>query len=59
MRDPKIDELEKAALKLGLKPILQLGAAYSKHPWKKTGVLLVDKKGSKKETIKMMAEELK
>jgi signal recognition particle subunit SRP19 len=59
VRDPKIDELEKAALKLGLKPILQLGAAYSKHPWKKTGVLLVDKKGSKKETIKMIAEELK
>jgi signal recognition particle subunit SEC65 len=46
-------------LKLGLKPILQAGAAYSKYPWRKTGVLLVDKKGSKTDVIKKIAAELR
>ncbi len=58
IRDPKIEDIEKVALKLGLKPVLKLGAAYSKYPWKKTGMLLVDKKGSKVEVINMIAEEL-
>ena len=59
IRDPKIEDIEKAALKLGLKPIHQPGAAYSKYPWRKTGVLLVDKKGSKAKVINMIAEELR
>ena len=59
VRDPQIDVIENAAKKLGLKPILQPGAAYSKHPWRKTGVLLVDKKGSKTEVVKMIAEALR
>ena len=59
VRDPKIEDIEKAALKLGLKPILQPGAAYSKYPWRRTGLLLVDKKGSKVEVINMIAEELR
>ena len=59
VRDPKIEDIEKAALKLGLKPILQPGTAYSKYPWRKTGVLLVDKKGSKTKVINMIAEELR
>jgi len=59
IRDPKIEELEMVALKLGLNPILQSGAAYSKYPWKKTGVLLVNKKGSKTKVINMIAENLK
>ena len=54
-----MEDIEKAAMKLGLKPILQPGAAYSKYPWRKTGVLLVDKKGSKLEVINMIAEELR
>jgi signal recognition particle subunit SRP19 len=58
-RDPKIEEIEKAALKLGLKPILQPNAAYSKHPWRKTGLVLVSKKGSKTKVINMIAENLK
>jgi signal recognition particle subunit SRP19 len=58
VRDPKIEDIEKAALKLSLKPILQAGAAYSKYPWRKTGVLLVDKKGSKTDVIKKIAVEL-
>jgi signal recognition particle subunit SRP19 len=59
IRNPKIEDIEKAALKLGLKPIIQPGAAYSKFPWRKTGVLLVDKRGPKAEIIKMLVEELR
>lgn len=59
IRDPKIEDIEKAALKLGLNPILQAGAAYSQYPWRKTGVILVDKKGSKTEIIKKIAVELR
>lgn len=59
IRDPKIEDIEKAAKKLGLKPVLQAGKAYSKYPWRRTGVILVDKKGSKVEVINMIAEELR
>ena len=59
VREPRIEDLEKAANKLGLKPILQAGAAYSKYPWSKTGALLVDKKGSKNDVIKKLAAELR
>jgi len=59
IRDPSIADIEKAALKLGLKPVLQPGKAYSKQPWRRTGVLLVDKKGSKTEILRMLAGELR
>ena len=59
VRYPSIEDVEKAAVKLGLKPILQPGLAYSKYPWRKTGVILVDKRGSKGEVLYMIAEALK
>ena len=59
VRDPSIEDVEKAAVKLGLKPILQPGLAYSKYPWRKIGVILVDKRGSKGEVLYMIAEALK
>jgi signal recognition particle subunit SRP19 len=59
IRDPKIENIEKAAVKLGLRPILKSGAAYSKHPWRKTGVILVDKKGSKTDVIRKISQELR
>jgi signal recognition particle subunit SRP19 len=58
VRDPKIEDIEKAAKKLSLKPVLQPGAAYSKQPWRRTGVLLVDKKAPKDKIIEMIAKEL-
>ncbi|MBN2334446.1 signal recognition particle protein Srp19 [Candidatus Bathyarchaeota archaeon] len=58
IRDPTADEIERAAAKLGLNPLLQPGA-YSKHPWKPTGVVLVDKKGSKTRVIEQILGELK
>jgi signal recognition particle subunit SRP19 len=59
IRDPKAEEIAKAAKKLGLNPILEPAATYSKQPWRPIGVVLVDKKGSKTRIINDIAEELK
>jgi signal recognition particle subunit SRP19 len=59
VREPKAEDIEKAARRLGLNPILEPAATYSKQPWKPVGVVLVDKKGSKTRIIKDIAEELK
>ena len=58
-RSPKVEELEKAAQILGLNPILEPGAAYSKYPWRRTGVVLVDKKGSKTQVLREIAKKLR
>lgn len=49
----------KAAEDLGLKPILNLGSAFSKYPWRKTGYVLIDKKGPKSELLKELAQRMK
>ena len=59
IRDPKAEDIETVAQKLGLNPILQPGKSYSKQPWKHTGVILVDKKGSKIEIINKIAGSLR
>jgi len=59
VRDPKAEDIEKAARRLGLNPILESAATYSKQPWRPIGVVLVDKRGSKTRIINDIAEELK
>jgi signal recognition particle subunit SRP19 len=59
IRDPKLDDLEKVSNKLGLNPIIQPDKRYSRKPWKRSGVVLVDKKGSKTEIIKNIAKSLR
>ena len=59
VRDPKAEDIEKAAKKLGLNPILEPAATYSKQPWRPVGVVLVDKKGPKTRIINDIAEEMK
>lgn len=59
IRDPKLDDLEKVSHKLGLNPIIQPDKRYSRKPWKRSGVVLVDKKGSKTEIIKNIAKSLR
>jgi len=49
VRDPKLEDIEKVAMKLG----------FSKQPWRRTGVVLVDKKGSKSEIINNIAGGLR
>jgi signal recognition particle subunit SRP19 len=59
VREPKAEDVEKAAARLGLNPILEPSARHSKQPWRPTGVVLVDKKGPKTKVIRDIAEELK
>ncbi len=55
---PKILELQEAATKVGLKPEAALDKSYSKTPWQKTGMLLVEKQGSKEQVINRIARQL-
>jgi signal recognition particle subunit SRP19 len=55
---PRIAEVKEAAEKLGLACELVPDAGYSKTPWLKTGMLLVEKKKSKNQTVSMIAKQL-
>ena len=55
---PRILEIKEVAEKLGLVHELVADAGHPKTPWLKTGMLLVKKKGSKNQTITMLARQL-
>jgi signal recognition particle subunit SRP19 len=58
VQSPKIDELKQAADKLGLKNEVNLDAHFSKMPWIKTGMLLIEKKEAKEKIIQKIAKQL-
>lgn len=58
VQSPKILEIQEAAQKLGLDFEVVAGKGYSKMPWAKTGMLLVEKKGSKEQVINRIAKQL-
>ena len=55
---PKIEELQRAAKRLGLQPEVNFEAAHPSSPWRKTGFLVLPKTESKTQTIKKVAKEL-
>jgi signal recognition particle subunit SRP19 len=55
---PKIVEVKEAAEKLSLACEVFPDAGYPKASWLKTGMVLVEKKGSKNQTIRMIAKQL-
>ena len=55
---PKLVELEAVALKLNLQPESVPEKGYSKTPWNKMGMLLVEKQGSKEQTLVKLAKQL-
>jgi signal recognition particle subunit SRP19 len=55
---PKILEVQEAAQKLGLDFEVVADKGYSKVPWAKVGMLLVEKKGSKEQVINRIAKQL-
>jgi len=57
-QQPKIDEVTLAVQKLGLKHEVTLDAGYPKTPWIKTGMILVEKQGSKEQVIRKIAGQL-
>ena len=58
VQSPKILEIQEAAQKLGLKLEVVTDKGYPKTPWTKTGMLLVEKKGSKEQIITRIAKQL-
>lgn len=55
---PQLDTLMKAARSLGLNPIIEKSASHPSRPFLKEGRLLVDKKISKIEILKQIANRL-
>lgn len=55
---PKLEELQRAAKRLGLQPEIVSDVAYPSSPWRRTGLLVVPKKESKSKTLKKLAKEL-
>jgi signal recognition particle subunit SRP19 len=58
VQSPKVQEIEEAAEKLGLKHEVAAEADYPKTPWVETGMIMVEKKVSKEQTIRNIAKEL-
>jgi signal recognition particle subunit SRP19 len=58
LHNPKIDEVELAVQKLGLKHEVVADAGYPKTPWIKTGMILVEKQGSKEQVIQRIAGKI-
>jgi len=58
VQSPKILEVQEAAQKLGLEFEVVADKGYSKMPWSKTGMLLVEKKGSKEQIISRIAKQV-
>jgi signal recognition particle subunit SRP19 len=55
---PRLDEIQRAAQKLGLQPEIKPELAHPAQPWQKTGMLLINKKGSKLDNVRRIAREL-
>jgi len=55
---PRLEEIQKAAQKLGLQPEIKPELAHPAQPWQKTGMLLVSRKGSKQETLRKITREI-
>lgn len=55
---PKLEEIQRAAKRLGIQPEVVPDAAHPSSPWLKSGLLVVPKTESKDKTLKKIAEEL-
>jgi signal recognition particle subunit SRP19 len=58
VQHPKIEEVTMAVQKLGLKHEVSPEVGYPKTPWLKTGMILVEKEGSKEQVIRKIAGKL-
>ena len=55
---PRIAELKEVAEKTGLKCELVPEVSYPRNPWAKAGMLLVEKRGTKNQTVMMIGRKL-
>jgi signal recognition particle subunit SRP19 len=58
VENPKLQEIEQAASILNLNPEPKPVAAYPPTWWEKTGMVLVDKKWSKTQTLQKLADKI-
>jgi len=58
MPSPRISEIKQAVEKLRLDYEVAMDSGYPKTPWLKKGMLLVNKRWTKNQTIKKIAEQL-
>jgi signal recognition particle subunit SEC65 len=58
VQSPKVVEIKIVVERLGLKHEFAPKAGYPKTPWLKTGMIMVEKKGSKEQVIRKIAEQL-
>ena len=56
--NPNLRELQAAAQKLGLKPEAEVNSSYPIVPWRKTGRILIQYKGTKMQALTKIAEEM-
>ena len=58
VENPKLQEIELAASTLNLNPEPKPTVAYPPTWWEKTGMILVDKKWSKTQTLQKLADKI-
>ena len=58
VQSPKTMEIEMAAAKLGLKYETLQEVSYPRKPWQKTGMVMVEKEGSKERVIASIAKQI-
>jgi signal recognition particle subunit SRP19 len=58
IQSPKILEIQEASTRLGLQNEVVADKGYSKTPWGKPGMLLVEKNASKEQIINKIAKQL-
>ena len=59
VRQPDASWVENAARKLGLDPVLEEKAIHPSLPYEKSGRVLVAKKGSKEQVLKLVGERMR
>ncbi len=59
VKQPELNEIEKAAAKLGLNPEVEADKAYPKSWWEVSGRVLVDNNGPKTVIAKQIAQSIK
>ena len=55
---PKLEEIQKAVKRMGLRHEIVPNAVHPRSPWQKTGLLIIPKKDSKAKTLRKIAKEL-
>lgn len=59
VRNPKAEDIFRAAQERGLNPVIEAGAAHPKRPWLKTSAVLVDADSPKTEILKDIASNIR